>query len=88
MGICSAYECDRPSRARTLCTMHYERLRKHGDIGINYKSKMNRLMVKDISAYIPSLITSYEQTALREIFFRGKNHGGVTISHDWAIGID
>jgi hypothetical protein len=88
MELCSVHGCDNRIHCKTLCAKHYQRIRKHEDIGVNYKHRMNRTLINDRSSYLPSLTTTYEKQALREMFFRGKHHGGLEINYNFAIAID
>lgn len=88
MTECAVYGCDELVHAKRLCSKHDQRYRKHDDVGINYRSRMNRILVNDLSTYIPKLRTCYEAQALREMFFLGKYHGGLSINYNEAIGCD
>jgi hypothetical protein len=41
-GICDADDCNRDAKCRGYCSMHYERLKRHGDVNANYKNKCKR----------------------------------------------
>lgn len=85
MDKCSIHGCDNSIIAKGLCIKHYQRKKRHQDTGINYKRRMNRIMINDNLMSIPVIRTSYESQALREMFFGGKHHGGLNINYEMAI---
>ena len=88
MKKCVVYGCEDNVHAKKLCGKHYKRYRKHEDVGVNYKARVNRLLINDTSSYLPKIRTCYENQALREIFYAGKYQGGLTVNYHEAIGID
>lgn len=45
MTACSVPECGRPVECRELCTLHYQRLRTHGDTSTSKHPKPERFSV-------------------------------------------
>lgn len=88
MTICSAADCDNKVSCKGLCAKHYQRLRCHGDVRTSYKSRMHRVLINDLSTYQHDYVTAYERQALREIFFRGKYHGSLSINYNECTGGD
>ena len=46
---CSMHGCDKPVNGRSMCVMHYTRLRRHGDV--NYESKASGSNLKRLEFY-------------------------------------
>lgn len=86
MKMCGVYGCDTKSHAKGLCAMHYQRLRRHGDVRTNYRYRVNRLQINDISVYIKNDVSIYELDGLRDIFYLGKHHGALKINYDDFVG--
>lgn len=84
MKICSIDGCDNPIKSRNLCGKHYTRDRKHNDTGINYKFRINRLFLNDISSYIPTLTSPYERRVLQELFCMGRHQGTLKVNYNEA----
>ncbi len=82
---CAVHGCNEIIKARKLCNKHYQRYMKHRDVGINYRERMNRLLVNDISTWTKPLITNYEVQALREIFSGGKHQGCLRVNYNAAM---
>lgn len=79
MHKCSINNCESYIKAKGLCSKHYERVRRNQDPGINYQSRQHRIMLNDSNAFTQSKVNCYELQALREIFFLGKHHAGLTL---------
>lgn len=86
MKTCCIDGCDNPIKARQLCAMHYQRDRRHGDTGVNYSYRINRVFLNDVSTYIPSLRTPREDQILSELFCLGRHQGALTPNYNEAIG--
>lgn len=87
MHKCSIDNCDNKISAKGLCSKHYTRMHRHQDPGINYRARQHRIMLNDLNTFTESTVNCYELQALREIFFLGKHHAGVTINYNEALGI-
>lgn len=88
MTTCCIYDCDNPVKSRNLCSKHYQRQIRHGDTGINYKSRINRVFVNDISTYIRSSRTYFEEQVLNELFCLGRHQGCLAPNYGeaWSHG--
>ncbi len=87
MRTCSIHGCDGSVKARNLCAKHYQRDKRHSDTGVNYKYRMNRLMITDNSTYIPTHTSRFERQVLRELFCMGR-HQGPLVPNDneaWSV---
>lgn len=87
MAQCTVADCENKGRRRGLCDKHYVRLITHGDVRTNFRKRYNRVLVNDLSQYDEHYVSGYERQALREMFFRGKHHGGLSVNYDQCIDI-
>ena len=66
--ICDADNCDNPAIGLGYCSKHYARLRRHGDININY-SLNNKKTRKQIVNTPLHFNHSYEEVMILNEFF-------------------
>jgi hypothetical protein len=88
MRACIIHGCENEAKARKLCSKHYERQRRHEDVGVNFRDRMYRIYINDISFYIPSIRTPTESAAICELFCLGKHQGTLVPNYGeaWVWG--
>lgn len=86
MDICSVHGCDKAKYCRGYCTLHYSRLRRHGNVNVNYSFRIYRVNINDNSTFDKGYISAKERQVLSELFYGGKHQGALKINMDEYIG--
>lgn len=68
--ICSVGDCFNIMRCRGLCGMHYQRLRRHGDVHTNYSSYAKWRKRKRLESYIELPENTYKLSYDEVMFLR------------------